>query len=77
MTYFDTTTPQLKVVDRLFAAYRSCDPQNLAPSLSKNYKFQSHPKTSDLHDQTGEEHIESLRLKFAKLTKIDVYIRHW
>ena len=76
MTHFDTTTPQLKAVDRLLEAYRSCDTENLAPSLSKNFTYRAFPKSTDVPDQTKEEHIQLFRPVFARLAKIDVRIRH-
>ena len=70
------TTPQLQVVDRLFAAYRTCDLNNAAQVMSKNYTYKPFPKAPGLADQTREEHIELFGPTFAKLVKLEVRIKH-
>ena len=72
---FNATTPQLKVVDRAFQAYRTCDLTNAAPILSKNFVYKPFPKVPDLGDQTKEEHLASLGPKITKLVKLEVRIQ--
>ena len=72
----DATTPQLKVVDRLFEAYRTCDINKVTPILSKNYTYKAFPKLPKSGDQTKEEHLAFFGLVFARVVKIEVHIRH-
>lgn len=75
MTNIDATTPQLKVVKRLFDAYCSLDMKNVLPLLAKDYTFQSFPKVPDLPDQTKGAHLEKYDAMYALITKVDVRIR--
>lgn len=72
----NATTPQLKVVDRFFAAYRTQDLQNVAPILSKNYMYKPFPKVPGLGDMTKEEHLALFGPLFAKPIKHEVRIQH-
>ena len=71
----NATTPQLKVVDRFFAAYRTCDLSNAAPMFSKNYVYKPFPKTPGLSDQTREEHMALFGPAFVGLVKFEVRIQ--
>jgi hypothetical protein len=72
----DATTPQLKVVDRFFEAYSTCDLKNAAPILSKNYRYRPFPKGPNLSDSTKEEHLASLGPALARLAKLEVLAQH-
>ena len=73
----NATTPQLKAVDRFFAAYRSCDLKIAEPLMAKNYTFKTLPRSAKVPDLTSAEHIEKFGPMFASLTKIEVRIQHW
>lgn len=72
----DATTPQLEVVDKMFEAYTTCDINNAAPFLSKDFTYQTLPKVADLPDETKGEHFEHYGPKFASTTKLEVRIQH-
>ena len=74
MNHIEGTTPQLKLADRLFEAYRTRDINNAVPFLSKNYTYRSFPKIADVPDQTKKDHIEQFGPKFAALEKFDVRV---
>ena len=76
MNHIKGTTPQLKLADRLFEAYRTRDIHNVAPFLSKNFTYKSFPKIAEVPDQTKEDHIEQFGPNFAALEKIDVRVQH-
>lgn len=76
MNHIDTTTPQLKAVERIFEAYRTCDLNNAHSVLSKNFTYRSFPKIAELPDQTKEEHIQLYGPMFARVAKIEVGIQH-
>lgn len=76
MSHIDTTTPQLKLIDKTFDAYDTRDISNAAPFLSKNFTYRSFPKIAELPDQTKDEHIELFGPMFARLDKLDVHIQH-
>ena len=76
MSNIDPTTPQLKVVDRLFEAYRTFDTSNAAPFLSKNFAYRSFPETTGLSEKTKEEHLELYQPIFARMSKLEVRIWH-
>ena len=72
----NATTPQLKVVDRFYEAYRTCDINNVGPFLSKDYTYKSLPKNSALPDMTKAEHFATYGQILASLTKFEVRIQH-
>ena len=74
MTNLDATTPQLKAVKRWIDAYTSLDMNNLGPVISKNYQYQSFPKSIEVPKEAKERHIERLRERFSGLTKYEVCI---
>ena len=76
VTNLNPTTPQLQVVDRLFAAYRTCDLNNAAPLMSKNFVYKPFPKAPGLADLTWKEQITFSGPTFAKFVKLEVCIKH-
>ena len=74
--YTDGSTPQLRFMDRVFVAYTTCDMNNVAPFLSENFKFSSHPKMTELPEQTKQNHIDVYGPLFARLAKMDVRFKH-
>ena len=70
----DATTPQLRVVEKMFEAGRTCDVNSAAPFLSKNYSYKTFPKTADLPDEAKNEHLENYGRKFASLLKVEVRV---
>ena len=67
----NTSTPQLKAVGRFYQAYRTCDLNNIAPILSKDFTYRPFPKLPGLGDWTKEEHLESFGPMLAKLVKLE------
>jgi len=56
MVSFDT--PQSKAIKRLFDAYGTLDMKNVEPLISKDYRFESLPESTDLPVQTKESHLK-------------------
>jgi len=75
MDSLDATTPQLKVIDLLFTAYRTRDTNNVARFLSKNFTYRALPETADLPDQTKEQHVEFFGPIFPRLAKLEYVSR--
>ena len=75
MSYFNAATPQLRLVDQSFKAYRTRDLNNAARFFSRNFTHKWFPKIAELPDETKEEHIDSLGSMLARLAKFDVSSR--
>jgi hypothetical protein len=58
MVNLNATTPQLKAVKRVVDTYGSRD-LNSATIFSKNFKFQSFPKTTDHVEEAKGEHVNN------------------
>jgi len=76
MINIDATTPQLKAVKDLIDAYCSLDISKIEPFISKNFKFQTFPKTIDIPEEAREVHIERYRGILAAVAKLEVRIQH-
>ena len=76
MFNIDASTPQLKALEKLLEAYASLDANNPDPSLSKNYKHETFPKSIGLPEETKEEHIERFKKTLPVLTELAVRIQH-
>ena len=76
MVNIDATTPQLKLVKQLLEAYISRDIDKVVPFISKDFKFESFPKTADLPDEAGVAHIQRYGPILTALTKAEVSIQH-
>ena len=70
--YTDGSTPQLRLIDQVFVAYSTRDMNNVAPFLSEDFKFSSHPKMAEQPEQTKQNHIDLYGPLFAGLAKMDV-----
>ena len=77
VTNLNPNTPQLQVVDRLFAAYRTCDLNNAAPLMSKGYAYKPLHKAPGTADLTWEEHVALFGPMFAKFVKLEVRIEEF
>jgi len=75
MVNVNATTPQLKAVKNYLDAYTSLDVNNVERVLSKNFKFQTFPETTDLPEQAKGAYIERFRRASTLMTKMDVRIR--
>ena len=76
MVNLDATTPQLKAVKGFVAAYLSLDISKAVPFISKNFKFQTFPKTIDIPEETGAAHTQRFKGLLAAMTKFEVRIHH-
>jgi len=73
MANINATTPQLRVVKNLFDAYLTLDYKNSEQYVSKNFKFQTFPKTPDLPDETKEGHFERYGALLSLVTKVEYH----
>ena len=73
VTNFNGTTPQPKTVKSLLEAYLSLDISNTERFLTKDLKFQTFPKVSDLPDEVKGAHFESWGPLLAMMSKVEVW----
>ena len=72
MINFDPSSPQLNLVKQWFESYISLDTDNTDPLLSKNFRYESFPKSSGIPDQSREEHLEIWGTRLSSMDKLDV-----
>ena len=72
MPHFDTSSRQLELVDRFYAAYRTRDVKSSKPLMAKDYKYKTLPEIPDLPEMTKEQHFETYDKLFAASTHFDV-----
>lgn len=72
MVNINATTPQLKLVKSVVEAYRSRDLVSSGSIFSKNFKFQSFPKTPDHVEETKGQHLENYGGLLSSFTKMEV-----
>ena len=72
MANINATTPQLQVFKSVVEAYMTRDLSNVAPYLSKDFKFQTFPKIADLPDLAKAEHVEKYGAIYRSFSKVDV-----
>ena len=75
MADFDASTPQLRAVKKLFAAYLSLDVNNVEPLLSENYQYEAFPESADLPREAKKGHLQAWGRIFSSVKKHDVRIR--
>ena len=75
LTNLNATTPQLTLVKNYLDAYLTLDISKVAPFISKNYTFQTFPKTPDLPDEPKEGHFERFGPLLSNLSKAEVRIQ--
>lgn len=75
MVNLDATTPQLKVVQSVVESYSSRDLENSASIFSKDFKFQSYPKTTYHVEETKAEHFKKYGGVFPSYAKVEVSIQ--
>ena len=76
MANIDATTPQLKAVKKWVEAYTTLDVDKVGPVVSKDFKFQSFPKTVDIPDEPKGAHIQKYRGVLTAMTKLEVRFQH-
>ena len=72
MSYFDTSSRQLELVDRFYAAYRARDIKTSWPLLAREFRYKSLPEHPEHPEETKEEHFETYGKKIASCIDIDV-----
>ena len=77
MVNINATTPQLKLVKQWLEAHASRDIDKVAPIISKNFKFQAFPKTTDIPEEAKEGHLQRYRGILGALTNVEVRTQHW
>jgi hypothetical protein len=68
----DVTTPEGKAVKNLFDAYFTFDLKNVAPFITKDFKFLSFPKIPEQPDEEKEAHLGRYGPVFSMFTKVEV-----
>ena len=77
MVNIDATTPQLKAVKRWLEGYTSRDMDEVASVISKDFTFQSFPRTIDIPEEAKGAHIQKYKPILAALSKLEVRIHRW
>ena len=72
---FNATTPQLALVKNFMNAYLTLDVKKISPFISKNFTFQTFPKTPDLPDQAKGEHFEGYETLLSMISKAEVCVQ--
>ena len=72
MVNIDPSTPQLAVVKKWLESYASLDTKNTEPLLSKNFQYESLPKSSDIPDQSKKTHTETWGARLSLMNKFEV-----
>ena len=76
MVNIDATTPRLKAAKRVVDAYSSRDLVKSGSVFSKDFKFQSFPRTPNHVEETKEEHFKNYRDVLSSYVKTEVSIPH-
>jgi len=71
MVNLNATSPQLAVVKSVVDAFSSCDITNNESFYSKDFKFQSFPKTVDHVEEAKEEHFKNYGGVVSTYTRSD------
>jgi hypothetical protein len=74
MMNFDASTPQLNVVKEWFESYMTLDTNNTEPLLSKNFRYESFPRSSDIPDQSKKTHVEVWGARLSSIDKLEAGI---
>jgi hypothetical protein len=77
MANFDASTPQLKLVKKWIEALVALDMNKIGTLLTRNFKYQSFPKTIDVPEQTKGTFVQWFGGVFASMTKMEVRIQRW
>ena len=72
MVNIDPSTPQLAVVKKWLESYASLDTKNTEPLLSKNFQYESFPKSSNIPDQSKETHMKIWGARLSVVNKLEV-----
>jgi hypothetical protein len=75
MANFDASTPQLKFVKKWIETVAVFDTSKMDTFLSRNFKYQSFPKTIDVPEQTKGTFIQWFGGVFASMTRMEVRIQ--
>ena len=68
----DTTSPQMKLISKLLSDYGTRDLSDVGRFLSKDFKFQSFPETTNHPEETRGEHLENWGGTLASFAKMEV-----
>lgn len=71
----DATTPQLKAAKAVVEAYSSRDLSNSESLFSKDFKFQSFPKSTEHHEETKGQHFQNYEGVLSSYAKMEVSIQ--
>jgi hypothetical protein len=75
MANSDASTPQLRTMKQWIENLVSLDMTKVEPLISRNFKYQSLPKTIDLPDQTKEAYMQWFGGLMALIVKPEVRIQ--
>jgi len=74
MANINANTPQLKVVKQWLDAFFVRDGNVMDPVLSKDFVYETLPKSIGLPDERRERHIQRLNEAFTTVEKFEVRI---
>lgn len=72
MVNFDASTPQLNVVKQWLESYASLDTKNTNRLLSKNFQYESYPRSSNNPDEPKEAHVKTWGTRLSSMNKLEV-----
>ena len=76
MVTIDTTTPQLKVLQKLADTLAALNLYDAGPILSKDFTLKKLPKSPELPDLSKEEYLQQHNVMVAMFPKAEVRIRY-
>ena len=72
MINFEASSPQLSLVKKWLESYISRDTKNTDPLLSKNFQYESYPKSPSTPNQSKEAHLKLWGTGLSSMTKLEV-----
>ena len=75
MVNINATTPQLKAAKAVVEAYSSCDLSDSESLFSKDFKFQSFPKSTEHHEETKGQHFQNYGGVLSSYAKMEVSVQ--
>ena len=72
MVNIDPSTPQLTVVKKWLESYASLDIKNTEPLLSRNFQYESLPRSSNTPDQSKEAHMKIWGARLSVVDRLEV-----
>jgi hypothetical protein len=71
MINFDASSPHLSVVKQWLESYQSLDTENVDPLLSKNFQYETYPRSPNAPNQSKKAHLEQWGAGLPLMNKLE------